>query len=135
MPAARSHAALALVALVVLLAACGEGGAQAAQDRAGGSGVDSAEVAELELALAAIEERIQRLEDAVEELVLLLGGDTTLLGDLPELMAELRLNSALFELAFERLAALEAPEDEDPCDTIGVPYCPENPLRDPREEQ
>ena len=135
MPAARSHAALALVALVLLLAACGEGGAQAAQDGGGGSRVDSAEVAELELALAAIEERIQRLEDAVEELVLLLGGDTTLLGDLPELMAELRLNSALFELAFERLAALEAPEDEDPCDTIGIPYCPENPLRDPREEQ
>ena len=135
MPAARSHAALALVALVLLLAACGEGGAQAAQDGGGGSGVDSAEVAELRLALATIEARIQRLEDAVEELVLLLGGDTSLLGDLPELMAELRLNSALFEVAFERLAALEPPEDEDPCDTIGVPYCPENPLQDPRDEQ
>ena len=143
MPTARSRVSLATLArgavafaaLALLLAGCGDGGAQAARDGGGGSGVDSAEVAELELALATLEARLTRLEDAVEELTALVGGDASLLGDLPELMAELRLNSALFEVAFERLAALEAPEEEDPCDTIGVPYCPENPLRDPRDEQ
>ena len=137
MHAARSRAALTLAALTLaclalLLGACGDGGAQASRDGNGGSGASSAELAELELALATLNARITRLESAVEELTRLLGGDTTLLGDLPELLEELRLSSALFEVAFRRLDALESTEsDEDPCEAIGYAFCPEDPQRIP----
>ena len=137
MSAARSRAALSLGALTLaslalLLAACGDGGEQSARDRNGGSGASSAELAELQLALATLNARITRLESAVEELTRLLGGDTTLLGDLPELLEELRLSSALFEVAFRRLDALESTEsDEDPCEAIGYAFCPEDPQRLP----
>jgi len=130
--AALSLAALTLASLGLLLAACGDGGEQAARDGDAGSGASSAELAELELALATLNARITRLESAVEELTRLLGGDTTLLGDLPELLEELRLSSALFEVAFRRLDALESTEsDEDPCEAIGYAFCPEDPQRLP----
>lgn len=134
--AALALAALTLASLALLLAACGDGGEQASRDGNGGSGASSAELAELELALATLNARLTRLEDAVEELTHLLGGDTALLGDLPELLEELKLSSALFEVAFRRLDALEATAaDEDPCEAIGLPFCPENPLRNrPRQE-
>ena len=137
MHATRSRAALALAALTLacfalLLAACGDGGEQVSRDGAGGSEASSAELAELELALATLNARITRLESAVEELTRLLGGDTTLLGDLPDLLEELRLSSALFEVAFRRLDALESTEsDEDPCEAIGYAFCPEDPQRLP----
>ncbi len=130
--AALTLAALTLAGLVLLLTACGDGGEQAARDRDGGSEASSAELAELELALATLNARITRLESAVEELTRLLGGDTALLGDLPELLEELRLSSALFEVAFRRLDALESTEsDEDPCEAIGYAFCPEDPQRLP----
>ena len=130
--AALTLGALTLASLVLLLVACGDGGEQAARDGNGGSGASSAELAELELALATLNARITRLESAVEELTRLLGGDTTLLGDLPELLEELRLSSALFEVAFRRLDALESTEsDEDPCEAIGYAFCPEDPQRLP----
>ena len=130
--AALSLGALTLASLVLLLAACGDGGEQASRDRNGGSEASSAELAELELALATLNARITRLESAVEELTRLLGGDTTLLGDLPDLLEELRLSSALFEVAFRRLDALESTEsDEDPCEAIGYAFCPEDPQRLP----
>lgn len=130
--AALSLAALTLASLALLLTACGDGGEQASRDGDGGSGASSAELAELELALATLNARITRLESAVEELTRLLGGDTTLLGDLPELLEELRLSSALFEVAFRRLDALESTEsDEDPCEAIGYAFCPEDPQRLP----
>lgn len=129
---ALSLAALTLAGLVLMLVACGDGGEQAARDGNGGSGASSAELAELELALATLNTRITRLESAVEELTRLLGGDTTLLGDLPDLLEELRLSSALFEVAFRRLDALESTEsDEDPCEAIGYAFCPEDPQRLP----
>ncbi len=129
---ALTRAALTLACLALLFAACGDGGEQAARDGNGGSAASSSELAELELALATLNARLTRLEDAVEELTLLLGGDTTLLGDLPELLEELRLSSALFEVAFRRLDALESTEsDEDPCEAIGYAFCPEDPQRLP----
>lgn len=129
---ALSLAALTLASLMLLLAACGDGGEQASRDRNGGSEASSAELAELQLALATLNARITRLESAVEELTRLLGGDTTLLGDLPDLLEELRLSSALFEVAFRRLDALESTEsDEDPCEAIGYAFCPEDPQRLP----
>ena len=136
-PAALSRVAitlagLTLASLALLFAACGDGGEQASRDGNGGSAASSSELAELELALATLNARLTRLEDAVEELTLLLGGDTTLLGDLPELLEELRLSSALFEVAFRRLDALESTEsDEDPCEAIGYAFCPEDPQRLP----
>ncbi len=123
-------ATLTLASLALLLAACGDGGEQAPRESGGGSEASSAEIAELELALARLNARLTRLEAAVEELTRLLGGDVALLGDLPELLEELRLSSALFEVAFRRLNALErTPADDDPCEAIGLPFCPENPLR------
>ena len=136
-PAALSRVAITLVGLTLaclalLFAACGDGGEQASRDGNGSSGASSSELAELELALATLNARLTRLEDSVEELTLLLGGDTTLLGDLPDLLEELRLSSALFEVAFRRLDALESTEsDEDPCEAIGYAFCPEDPQRLP----
>ena len=136
MPAARSRAAptvatLILASLALLLAACGDGGEQAPRERDGGSGASSAELVELELALARLDARLTRLEDAVDELTVLVG-DASLLGDLPELVAELRIRSALIDVALRRLDALESPgADEDPCEAIGYAFCPEDPQRIP----
>ena len=140
MPAARSRAAptrarltlatLALASLALLLAACGDGGEQAPREREGGSGASSAELAELELALARLDARLTRLEQAMDDLNVLVGGDASLLGDLPALLAELRLSGALLDVAFRRLDALEwTEEDEDPCAAIGYAFCPEDPMR------
>ena len=136
MPAARSRAALTfaaltLASLALLLAACGDGGEQAPREREGGSGASSAQLTELELALARLDARLTRLEDAVDELTVLVG-DASLLGDLPELVTELRLSSALIDVALRRLDALESPgADEDPCEAIGYAFCPEDPQRIP----
>lgn len=135
---ARSLGALTLAGLVLLLAGCGDGGTQAVRDQAGGTAASSAELAHVELALAELDARLTRLEATLAELTVLAGGDVTLLADLPALVEDLRLRSALIDAAFRRLDALEATtgEDaEDPCDIIGIPYCPENPLRDPGDEQ
>ena len=136
MPAAHSRAtltlaALTLASLALLLAACGDGGEQASREREGGSGASSAELTELELALARLDARLTRLEDAVDELIVLVG-DASLLRDLPELVAELRLSSALIDVALRRLDALEWTQaDEDPCEAIGYAFCPEDPQRIP----
>lgn len=130
--------AAVLAALVLLAVACGDGAAPAPRERDGGTAASGAELADVELALAELDARIARLEATLAELTVLAGGDVTLLADLPGLVEDLRLRSALIDAAFRRLDALEATtgEDaEDPCDIIGIPYCPENPLRDPADEQ
>ena len=136
MPAARSHAVIVLAGLALLLAACGDGAEQPPREGGNDPAVGSAELAELEFAIARLDARISKLEDAVDELTALVGGDSAALGDLPDLVDELRLSSALLDVALRRLDALEASAaDEDPCAVIGLPFCPENPLRNrPREE-
>ncbi len=129
---ARSLGALTLAGLVLLLAGCGDGGTQAVRDQAGGTAASSAELADVELALAELDARLTRLEDAVAELTRLLGGDTSVLGDLPELVTALQRSNALFGVVFERLDALDATTSSgDPCEGLGYGFCPEDPVRLP----
>ena len=121
----RRRAFAFLVAALLLVAACGDGGEQTSQGRDGGPELSRTELRQLELAIADLGARIERLEAATDELLAALGDEAATLGDLPALIEELRARLTAIEV-FAELTEAEPPErDEDPCGFVDLEDCPE----------